>query len=133
VQAGAVLGFVGNTGDAVGTPYHLHFEVHPKRLLYLGYDGAVDPTKYLDAWRHLLDVRITTPGFAPLVAKPKPGVKPAPPPGAILLQATDISTASGLDPGSLRRALAALSHEGDGALVGAFQEPPSGPHPVRAQ
>ena len=133
VQAGAVLGFVGNTGDAVGTPYHLHFEVHPKDLLYLGYDGAVDPTKYLDAWRHLQDVRITTPGFAPLVAKPKPGVKPAPPPGAILLQATDISTASGLDPGSLRRALAALSHEGDGALVGAFQEPPAGPHPVRAQ
>ena len=57
VSAGDVLGFVGNTGDAQGTPYHLHFEVHPVRLLGLGYDGAVDPTKYLDAWRRLQDVR----------------------------------------------------------------------------
>ena len=33
VNAGAVLGFVGNTGDAQGTPFHLHFEVHPVGLL----------------------------------------------------------------------------------------------------
>ena len=57
VHAGDVLGFVGNTGDAAGGPYHLHFEVHPASLLFLGYDGAVDPTPYLDAWRHLQDVR----------------------------------------------------------------------------
>jgi murein DD-endopeptidase MepM/ murein hydrolase activator NlpD len=50
VKAGQVVGFLGNTGDAEGTPYHLHFEVHPVSLLYLGYDGAVDPTPYLDAW-----------------------------------------------------------------------------------
>ena len=62
VNAGDVLGFVGNTGDAQGTPYHLHFEVHPVRLLGLGYDGAVDPTKYLDAWRRLQDVRFDTVG-----------------------------------------------------------------------
>ena len=41
VKAGTVLGFMGNTGDAVSTPYHLHFEIHPVGLLYLGYDGAV--------------------------------------------------------------------------------------------
>ncbi|MDX6475503.1 MAG: peptidoglycan LD-endopeptidase LytH, partial [Gaiellaceae bacterium] len=56
VRAGEVVGFMGRTGDAEGTPYHLHFEVHPVSLLYLGYDGAVDPTAYLDAWSHQQDL-----------------------------------------------------------------------------
>ena len=72
VSAGDVLGFVGNTGDAEGTPYHLHFEVHPVGLLGLGYDGAVDPTTYLDAWKHLQayleGVLRTPPGHANSVA-----------------------------------------------------------------
>ncbi len=29
VQAGDVLGYVGNTGNALGTPYHLHLQMHP--------------------------------------------------------------------------------------------------------
>ncbi|MEM9892199.1 MAG: M23 family metallopeptidase [Actinomycetota bacterium] len=29
VEAGQVLGFVGNTGNAVGTPPHLHLQLHP--------------------------------------------------------------------------------------------------------
>ena len=29
VRAGALLGFVGNTGDAEPTPPHVHFEIHP--------------------------------------------------------------------------------------------------------
>jgi murein DD-endopeptidase MepM/ murein hydrolase activator NlpD len=53
VHAGDVLGFVGATGDARGTPPHLHFEIHPAALLDLGYDGAVDPTSYLHRWRRL--------------------------------------------------------------------------------
>jgi murein DD-endopeptidase MepM/ murein hydrolase activator NlpD len=53
VRRGQVLGFVGNTGDAVTTWPHVHFEVHPNGLLYLGYDGAVDPTRYLAAWTRL--------------------------------------------------------------------------------
>ena len=66
VSAGAVLGFVGNTGDALGTPYHLHFEVHPLGLLGMGYDGVVNPTPYLDAWKHLQDLRFATAaGWAP--------------------------------------------------------------------
>ncbi len=102
VQAGDVIGFVGNTGDARGTPTHLHFEIHPVSMLYLGYDGAVDPTNYLQAWQRLQDVPIEgVVGWAP----PLGGA--APKAGAILLQSSDISTASGLDPGSLRRAVSA--------------------------
>ena len=50
VKAGQVIGFLGRTGDAFTTPPHLHFEIHPKPLLRLGYDGAVDPTRYLRTW-----------------------------------------------------------------------------------
>jgi len=104
VKAGEVLGFVGNTGDAEGTPTHLHFEVHPASLIFMGYDGAVDPTSYLNAWRHLQDVRFEN--IAGWV--PAEGVSdPAPKPAAILLQVSDISEASGLDPASLTRAIAA--------------------------
>ena len=102
VKAGSVLGFVGNTGDAAGTPTHLHFEVHPASLIFMGYDGAVDPTAYLTAWQHLQDVHFQN--IAGWV--PAEGVSyPAPKPAAILLGVTDISEASGLDPGSLQRAI----------------------------
>jgi murein DD-endopeptidase MepM/ murein hydrolase activator NlpD len=102
VNAGDVLGFVGNTGDAQGTPFHLHFEVHPVSMLFLGYDGAVDPTAYLNAWKRLEDIRIlpAVPFGSQLAT-----TGTAPTPGAILLQSSDISTASGLDPGALRRAM----------------------------
>jgi murein DD-endopeptidase MepM/ murein hydrolase activator NlpD len=105
VKAGEVVGFMGRTGDAEGTPYHLHFEVHPVSLLYLGYDGAVDPTPYLDAWSHQKDLPFpVVSGWAPAI----PGGPAAPEPGAILLGMSDISTADGLDPASLQRALTPL-------------------------
>jgi murein DD-endopeptidase MepM/ murein hydrolase activator NlpD len=105
VRAGDVIGFVGNTGDAEHTPYHLHFEIHPVSLLYRGYDdGAVAPYPYLTAWKRLTDLPFTAvAGWAP----PLSDSSRAPKPGAILLQSRDISSASGLDPGSLRRALRA--------------------------
>ena len=103
VQAGDVLGFVGSTGDAEGTPFHLHFEVHPVSMLFLGYDGAVNPTKYLDAWKRLEDVRILP--AVPFSTLGGAKASSAPTPGAFLLQTTDISTANGLDPGSLTRAM----------------------------
>jgi murein DD-endopeptidase MepM/ murein hydrolase activator NlpD len=105
VKAGEVIGFMGRTGDAEGTPYHLHFEIHPVSFLYLGYDGAVDPTPYLDAWIRQKDLPFpVAAGWAPAI----PGGPAAPEPGAILLGMTDISTADGLDPASLERALTPL-------------------------
>jgi murein DD-endopeptidase MepM/ murein hydrolase activator NlpD len=115
VKAGDVLGFVGNTGDAVGTPTHVHFEVHPVSLIFMGYDGAVNPTPYLTAWQHLQDVRFQdVAGWVPAAGVSDPAPKPA----AILLQVSDISEASGLDPGSLERAIAPrVPGEADEALL----------------
>jgi murein DD-endopeptidase MepM/ murein hydrolase activator NlpD len=127
VKAGDVLGFVGNSGDAQGTPTHLHFEVHPASLLFMGYDGAVDPTPYLEAWKHLQDVR-----FADVAGwLAKTGISdPAPKPAAILLQVSDISEASGLDPGSLERAMAARGNRGrDGQVVRSLGLRPKAPRP----
>jgi hypothetical protein len=99
---------VGNTGDAQGTPPHLHFEIHPVGLLGLGYDGVVNPTSYLLAWQRLQDV-----SFAGGNAwAPANSVGNAPKPGAILLAASDISSADGLDPGSLQRAIRPLTARG---------------------
>jgi hypothetical protein len=64
VTAGEVIGFVGNTGDAFTTPPHLHFEIHPHQLLALRYDGAVDPTRYLEQWRQLRHVEAPRPALA---------------------------------------------------------------------
>jgi murein DD-endopeptidase MepM/ murein hydrolase activator NlpD len=102
VKAGTVLGFIGNTGDAEGTPYHLHFEIHPVGLLHLGYDGAVNPNPYLHAWKRLQDIEFAAvAGWAP----PIDPSSSAPKPGAILLSSRDIASADGLDPGSLQRVL----------------------------
>lgn len=117
VRAGDVIGFVGSTGDAESTPYHLHFEIHPVSMKRMGYDGVVNPTTYLLAWQKLKDVPIVgVAGWAAPIAR----ASRAPKPGAILLQMTDISSASGLEPGSLRDVLRAphsLSAEGSLATV----------------
>jgi murein DD-endopeptidase MepM/ murein hydrolase activator NlpD len=116
VRAGDVLGFMGNTGDAEHTPYHLHFEIHPASLIYKGYDGVVAPYPYLNAWQRLVDLSLTAvSGWAPPISDSSR----APRPGAILLQARDISSATGLEPGSLRRAMGASPDaQADGSLAG---------------
>ncbi len=70
VQAGQVIGFIGNTGDAFTTSPHLHFEIHPRQLLRLHYNGAVDPTRYLDKWTHLEHVDVPRPTHPPLPHQP---------------------------------------------------------------
>jgi murein DD-endopeptidase MepM/ murein hydrolase activator NlpD len=115
VKAGDVLGFNGNTGDAEHTPYHLHFEIHPASLIYKGYDGVVAPYPYLNAWQRLVDLSLTAvSGWAPPISDSSR----APQAGAILLQARDISSATGLEPESLRRAIGSPDAQADGALAG---------------
>jgi Peptidase family M23 len=70
VRAGQVIGFLGNTGDAFPGAPHLHFEIHPRQLLSLQYDGAVDPTSYLDRWTHLESVASARPVHPRLPRQP---------------------------------------------------------------
>ncbi len=96
-------------------------------MLYMGYDGVIAPYPMLVAWRRLEDIQFPDgTGWAPAA----PAGAQAPKPGAIVLQVTDISVASGLRPGSLARAFVApVSSEGDGALIRAFTPsvvPPGG-------
>ena len=106
VKAGDVLGFMGKTGDAEFSPVHLHFEIHPVSLLAMGYDGAVAPYPFLNAWRRAQDVSFDAGrAYLPLdgPAAARQGV--APPAGVVLLEADDISSTSGLVPGAIESTL----------------------------
>ena len=102
VQAGDVVGFVGDTGDAEGGSPHLHFEIHPAAMAGLGYDGVVAPYAILLAWRRADDISFSA---GRIFVPTGPGSVTLPPPGAVLLEADDIAATSGLVPGALEKAL----------------------------
>jgi murein DD-endopeptidase MepM/ murein hydrolase activator NlpD len=106
VKAGDVIGFVGDTGDADGGASHLHFEIHPAALVGLGYDGVVAPYPFLLAWRRAEDIFFAA---GRIYVPSEHGAASLPPPGAVLLEADDIASTSGLVPGALERAFARKS------------------------
>ncbi len=79
VKRGDVLGFVGNSGDAQGTPPHVHFEIHPGGL------WAVPPFAYVTSWitglrQPVMSTAITAPPATVTVTTPAPAAKPKPKP-----------------------------------------------------
>ena len=53
VRAGEIVGFLGNTGNAIATAPHVHFEIHP------GNGPAVDPFPALQGAPRMEDPRVT--------------------------------------------------------------------------
>lgn len=109
VEPGDVLGFVGKSGDAEYSAPHLHFEIHPVSLLGRGYDGVVAPYPFLLAWRRVQDIPFAAGRVYVPVAGGAAGVPPSS--GALLLESSDISSASGLVAGALERTLTGLASE----------------------
>jgi len=75
VKPGQLLGIIGNTGDAVGRPTHLHFGISPPTYPtdWHSRRGLIDPVPYLTAWKAGVGV---TPVLANLTITPYPTATP---------------------------------------------------------
>jgi hypothetical protein len=82
VTRGQVIAFVGNTGQAITTPPHLHFEVHPG-----GEENeSINPYPYLIAWQRGSDI-------PKAFAQAATSTSPAPASGAVLVDGSPESDA----------------------------------------
>ena len=100
VQAGQVIGFMGNTGQHRQGADAPPFRGAPGLAALPRLRRRRRPDPYLASWHRLASLAFpVATGWAPNV----PGTIKAPEPGAVLLGSTDISSADGLDPASLRR------------------------------
>src|SRR5262249_4651444 len=111
-----------NSGDAQGTPYHLHFEIHPQAR------WAVPPFEYVSDWKGNAPT-ITAPilgGPGTTMQRQAPITAPDRPGSVVGLGYQDVSSACGLGPESVAAAASsspAPLTEGDGALVGGAPTP----------
>ncbi len=105
VRRGEVIGYLGDTGQAKGTPPHLHFEIHPN-----GHWG-IPPMQYVTFWeKGSTSTRTVTgadPGTAPTAEPGQPaatGGAVDQAPAATAPASQDIGDVSGLDADARRTA-----------------------------
>ena len=69
MRVGQVIGYVGATGSAVGTPPHLHFEIHPTG----DPEKPTNPKPFLDAWLAQNETRMLAQlGYLPIADASSP-------------------------------------------------------------
>ncbi|CAN5260870.1 hypothetical protein BH24PSE2_BH24PSE2_19040 [soil metagenome] len=127
VEAGDVLGYVGNTGNARMTAPHLHFGVYRRR------HGAIDPLPLLRAWQ--LEEQIAGAEFQPHDARITASllnVRAAPGEHATVLQTIERDTLVRVRAIAGTWSRVTLADGGQGWIASRFREPVAEPLYTRA-